>query len=101
MLPSPGWGLSQEREPALKVRLGDLTNMEQMAFDQQVLPKLAQRCLMPLQGFCLVSSAAMLRKVGCDRLFDGQAVVLTRIEHIALTPRRRMRSVAWPVALSS
>jgi hypothetical protein len=69
-----GWRLTQGGNPVADIRFGDLAHLKEMAFNQQVVLKLAQCSLMPFERFRTMPGLAVGLQIGLDRSFDGQTV---------------------------
>jgi hypothetical protein len=60
----------------MQIRLGDLTNLDQVAFGKQILLKLTECCLLPLpRGLLVVSVAIPLQREG-NGLLNGQMAIV-------------------------
>lgn len=85
--------LVQEGEPATNVRLAQLTDLEHLALDEQILLKLAQRRLVPGNGFGLVPGSVVMLQISLNGLLNGRALLANRYASVLLRLQRSGRNL--------
>lgn len=84
-------GLLQEVEPSMHVHLTELVDLEYVALDEQILLELAQRRLMPDDGFGPMSGPLVMLQISLNSLLNRQSLTADRDTGILRCLRRRAR----------